>query len=162
MSAYDPTSLILSGTKGDVNALISSLKDDLPVLVSSDGHTGFSYAPGGSTTFSTIDSIAITAESDEAIIVVSTGSMSGSSVSHSWYLRHNFSGASLNAERSVRFTPTVTDTGGQQVAYAVCTAFADFSGAKTVVLEVGNSDSGPSSTFYSNVGTTYVFQLRRR
>lgn len=161
MADYDPSSEIKNSGEINANRIISGLVE-LAVLPSNDGHTSFSYAPGGSTSFSTMDTAAITVENDEAVIVISTGCWSSSSTTDTWYLRHNISGETLSAERQTRVTGKANKTDGKQEAYAVVTLFTNMSGSKTVVLEVGNSDSGPSGTFYSNVGNTYIFQFKKR
>jgi hypothetical protein len=159
---HDPSSTILSGVNLNVVPLLAEFSAELPVWFNGDGHTSFSYAPGGSTSFSTMDTISLTVESDEAVVAISTGCWSSSNTSHTWYLRHNISGETLNVERQVRVTCSSTSTAGVQQSYTVVTVFSSMSGAKTLNLEVGNSDSGPTSTFYSNVGNTYTFQLKKR
>lgn len=161
MADYDPSSEIKSSGEINANRMIAAFIE-LAVLPANDGHTSFSYAPGGSTSFSTIDTASITVENDEAVLVLSTGSWSGTSTTETWYLRHNISGETLSAERQVRVTAKANKTDGKQEAYMVATLFTNMSGAKTVNLEVGNSDSGPTGTFYSNVGNTYIFQLKKR
>jgi len=78
MAAYDPSSLIKTGTRIDWSALIGAIKDKLPMMfgsVSADGPTNST-----SGTFATLDSTTVELEADEVLFVFYRATLACNSV----------------------------------------------------------------------------------
>lgn len=83
MANYDPTNAIVSGTEGDLNALISTLKDDLPTLggyVTQDNTGSPISTTSGTPVIITGASITVSlsASQDENVIIYGDLQFSGS------------------------------------------------------------------------------------
>lgn len=165
MADFDPTSLILSGTRVDVNAVINSFKSDLPGLYTEVLHTSSTSNSRGTTGFDTIagSTCTINAENDELIIAYSQINISvGVTSGIEWQLRHNISGESLSVSKRIKYMADTVDTTGKRDSLSWITVFQNLSGSKSILAEWGNLDTAPSGTVYSHVGYTFVLQLKKR
>lgn len=157
---YDPTSAILSGNTYDINAVISALKDDLPVITARD-HDGADKTIA-STTFSTINTVTITAALDEWLLIIGQVSFSSGTDGDQAKFQLTVDGTQFDPSSTARCNGASTGGETNHMTLVLAREISDGGSAGTYDIDLDWARNSGADTVYLTHATLDVFQFKKQ
>lgn len=158
MAAFDPTSLLISGSNFDIGGLISALTAEMAVKRTTvyESSTGSTSSNSGVSLFST----SVSVEADEIVLFLSQVAVSCGTANDRVGMWHEIDSVNQNNDAIFKQASGTSTAGDQGLLTALSCIIDKSVGSYTFDVKWRNMDA--SRTIYAAKRNLFVFQLKRR